>query len=42
MPNQILMPAAEVKDYVVENAGFGKIDDCLNLPPRAEDDNYEG
>lgn len=35
----ILMPAEAVKEYVIQNAGAGTIDGCLNLPSAEGEDN---
>lgn len=39
--DHILMPASEVKDYVLEAAGANKLGECLTIPAREDDDNYE-
>lgn len=39
--DQVLMPASEVKAYVMENAGTSQIQECLSVPAREDDDNYE-
>ncbi|WP_341939633.1 pectate lyase family protein [Marinimicrobium sp. C2-29] len=38
--DHILMPASEVKDYVIEAAGVNKLGECLSTPAREDDDNY--